>query len=408
MKLPTQQQLTVEQKTPISAPMTQSMIVTGPPGSGKTVVAIYRMRQARKVDPDRTVTAITYSKLLAHYMHDGGDKTQASTYHLWLWRYWTKCTGSSPPLFEPYHFDFSSMIDHAEKISSSNAAMFARWNWGHLVIDEAQDLPLKFFELLQVLMTKFGNEPAKTRPVLTVLLDDNQTTRFTRKPRADTDERDIVTINRIKEDFPATVYELRKNHRNTSEVSKFSSHFYIGTTSGIAEPSSRAGDVPRLRTYQSNQQLAAFVFSQAQTKACAVGVFLDQSTQVENLMRELETFKRNDLMVKVQSFLSRQRTFVTNIAFDTPGGSVTVMCRDSAKGLEFDIVVIGGLDTMSDINLHDDDAKMALYVLTTRPRQELVISWMGTKDGFMRRCGAKRFPPLGALNSGLWTEGAPL
>lgn len=408
MKLPTQQQLTVEQKTPISAPMTQSMIVTGPPGSGKTVVAIYRMRQARKVDPDRTVTAITYSKLLAHYMHDGGDKTQASTYHLWLWQYWKKCTGSYPPLFEPYHYDFSSMIDHAEKISSSNAAMFARWNWGHLVIDEAQDLPLKFFELLQVLMTKFGNEPAKTRPVLTVLLDDNQTTRFTRKPRADTDERDIVTINRIKEDFPATVYELRKNHRNTSEVSKFSSYFYIGTTSGIAEPSSRAGDVPRLRTYQSNQQLAAFVFSQAQTKACAVGVFLDQSTQVENLMRELETFKRNDLMVKVQSFLSKQGTFVTNIAFDTPGGSVTVMCRDSAKGLEFDIVVIGGLDTMSDINLHDDDAKMALYVLTTRPRQELVISWMGTKDGFMRRCGAKRFPPLGALNSGLWTEGAPL
>ena len=67
MKLPTQQQLTAEQKTPISAPMTQSMIVTGPPGSGKTVVAIYRMRQARKVDPDRTVTAITLSRLLAHY-----------------------------------------------------------------------------------------------------------------------------------------------------------------------------------------------------------------------------------------------------------------------------------------------------------------------------------------------------
>lgn len=281
MKLPTQQQLTPEQKTPINAPMTKSMIVTGPPGSGKTVVAIYRMRQARKVDPDRTVTAITYSKLLAHYMHDGGDNTQAKTYHSWLWHYWKKCTGSHPPEIRKFDYDFSSMIGQAENISSTNPAVFARWNWGHLVIDEAQDLPLKFFELLQVLMTKFGNEPAKTRPVLTVLLDDNQTTRFTRKPRVDTDERDVVTINRIKEDFPALVYELRKNHRNTSEVSKFSSHFYIGTTSGIAEPSSRAGDLPRLRTYQSNQQLAAFVFSQAQTKACAVGVFLDQAFKLK-------------------------------------------------------------------------------------------------------------------------------
>ena len=407
MKLPTQQQLTAEQKTPISAPMTQSMIVTGPPGSGKTVVAIYRMRQARKVDPDRTVTAITYSKLLAHYMHDGGDNTQAKTYHSWLWHYWKKCTGSEPPAIRRYEYDFSSMIGQAENISSTNAAVFERWNWGHLVIDEAQDLPLKFFELLQVLMTKFKAEPTKTRPVLTVLLDDNQTTRFTRKPRVDTNERDVVTINRIKEYFPALVNELRKNHRNTSEVSKFSSHFYIGTTSGIAEPSSRAGDVPRLRTYQSNQQLAAFVFSQAQTKACAVGVFLDHKSQVKELMSELETIKRNDLMVKVQSFLSKEGD-VTKIAFDTPGGSVTVICRDSAKGLEFDIVVIGGLDTMSDINIHDDDAKMALYVLATRPRQELVISWMGTKDGFMKRCGTKRFPPLGGPGPGLWNEGEAL
>ena len=407
MKLPTQQQLTAEQKTPISAPMTQSMIVTGPPGSGKTVVAIYRMRQARKVDPDRTVTAITYSKLLAHYMHDGGDNTQAKTYHSWLPHYWKKCTGSDPRQIRPYEYDLSSMIGHAENISSANSAALARWNWGHLVIDEAQDLPLKFFELLQVLMTKFTTQPERTRPVLTVLLDDNQTTRFTRNRRADTDDRDIVTINRLKEDLPSTIYELRKNHRNTSEVSKFSSHFYIGTTSGIAEPSSRAGDVPRLRTYQSNQQLAAFVFSQAQTKACAVGVFLDLKSQVKELMSELETIKRNDLMVKVQSFLSNEGD-VTKIAFDTPGGSVTVMCRDSAKGLEFDIAVIGGLDTMSDFNLHDDDAKMALYVLTTRPRQELVISWMGTKDGFMRRCGTKRFPPLGGPGPGLWNEGEAL
>lgn len=407
MKLPTQQQLTAEQKTPISAPMTQSMIVTGPPGSGKTVVAIYRMRQARKVDPDRTVTAITLSRLLAHYMDDQVQKTQASTYHSWLCNYWKKCTGSDPRAIRPYEYDLSSMIGHAENISSANSAALARWNWGHLVIDEAQDLPLKFFELLQVLMTKFTTQPERTRPVLTVLLDDNQTTRFTRKRRADTDDRDIVTINRLKEDFPALVYELRKNHRNTSEVSKFSSHFYIGTTSGIAEPSSRAGDVPRLRTYQSNQQLAAFVFSQAQTKACAVGVFLDLKSQVKELMSELETIKRNDLMVKVQSFLSKEGD-VTKIVFDTPGGSVTVMCRDSAKGLEFDIAVIGGLDTMSDFNLHDDDAKMALYVLTTRPRQELVISWMGTKDGFMRRCGSKRFPPLGGPGPGLWNEGEAL
>ena len=408
MKLPTQQQLTSEQKTPIGAPMTQSMIVTGPPGSGKTVVAIYRMRQARKVDTERTVTAITYSNLLAHYMDDKVHQTQATTYHKWLWHYWRKCTRTTPPKASEWNCDFSAMIDCAESISDTNSAELALWNWGHLVIDEAQDLPLKFFELLQVLMTKFGKQPAATRPVLTVLLDDNQTTRFTRNPRADSDGRDVVSIDRIKEDFPATIYQLRKNHRNTSQVSKFSGHFYVGTTSGIAEPSGRSGTAPMLRTYQTIDQLARFAFLQAKTKACAVGVFLDQSSQVKSLMRALETVRGNDAKVKVQSFLSIYRKHVTDIAFDTPGGSVTVMCRDSAKGLEFDIAVIGGLDTMSDINLHDDDAKMALYVLATRPRQELVIAWMGTKDGFMGRCGTKRFPPLGGAGLGLWSEGAEL
>lgn len=406
MKLPTQQQLTTEQKTPISAPLTDSMIVTGPPGSGKTVVAIYRMRQARKVDPGRTVTAITYSRLLAHYMHDNRDKTQASTYHSWLWHYWKKCTGSSPPVHERYHYNFQTMIVHAESISAANSAALARWNWGHLVIDEAQDLPLKFFELLQVLMEKFKGEPKSARPVLTVLLDDNQTTRFTRKPRPETDEQDVVTIDRIKEDLPARLFDLRKNHRNTSEVSNFSSHFYIGTTSGIAEPSSRSGARPTLRTYTEIEQLARFVFLQAQTKAYNVGVFLDQTSQVKELLGALENIKGQDRRVKVQSFLASLKD-LGGIAFDTPGGSVTVMCRDSAKGLEFDMAVIGGLDTMSEITLHDADAKMALYVLSTRPRHELVIAWMGTKDGFMRRC-RERFPPLDGLDNGLWSDGGPL
>ena len=45
MRLPKEAQLSREQKEVCFAPSTGTVLVTGPPGSGKTVVALYRAKQ---------------------------------------------------------------------------------------------------------------------------------------------------------------------------------------------------------------------------------------------------------------------------------------------------------------------------------------------------------------------------
>ena len=411
MKLPTEQQLMPDQREAIDAPLAESMMVMGPPGSGKTVVAIFRAHKSSLIDPHRPVSAISYSALLAHYMQAGTDSrgkavADARTYNSWLFRYWRACTGNAPPTIgnSKWDLDFRSMIEMAADEASPAAQ---KWNWGHLIIDEAQDLPLQFFELLEVIRVKHDSLKPKARPVLTVLLDDNQTTRFTRKPRADTDPSDVVSVQRLQEDFDLKRYQLCTNHRNTAQVARFSGEFYVGTKSGFAVPSTRTGSLPALRTYASVDQLAQFAFRLASTRSCSVGIFCDRSDEVKRVWSRLDTTARDSRAkskVRIQSFLSEFRHHVDKVEFDPVGGSITVMCRDSAKGLEFDVAIVCGLDTMSEVRLHDDDAKMAMYVLVTRARQDVLVAWQGEPDGFQRRCG-HRFP---ALDGKLWTNGGAM
>jgi DNA helicase IV len=411
VRLPTEQQLMQDQREAIDAPLAESMMVMGPPGSGKTVVAIFRAYKSSVIDPRRPVSAITFSALLAHYMKAGTDSkgnaiADARTYNSWLHRYWTACTGAAPPTIDEnsWELDFRQMIElAAEAASPENKG----WNWGHLIIDEAQDLPLRFFELLEIIRVKHESLRPKERPVLTVLLDDNQTTRFIRKPRAGTDPSDVVSVARLQEDFDLKPYQLRTNHRNTSQVARFSSSFYVGTKSGIAVPSDRSGSLPALRTYATVDQLAQYAFRLASTRSCSVGIFCDLADEVTKIWSRLNALvlasgSRNK--VRVQSFLSKYRKHVDKIQFDPAGGSVTVMCRDSAKGLEFDVAVVCGLDSMAETRLHDDDAKMSLYVLVTRARQDVLVAWRGEADGFQRRCG-HRFP---ALDGKIWTNGGAM
>lgn len=411
MRLPTEQQLMPDQREAIDAPLTESMLVMGPPGSGKTVVAIFRAYKSSALDDERRISAITYSKLLAHYMRagagaKGSSVADARTYNSWLDRYWKACAGEAPPIIgeSKWDLDFNQMLETAAEEASPADD---KWNWGHLIIDEAQDLPLRFFELLEVIRQKHEDLRKRERPVLTVLLDDNQTTRFARKSRADTDPSDVVSVARMQEDFGYKTYQLRTNHRNTAEVARFSGQFYVGTKSGVAVPSARSGSLPALRTYGSIDQLAQGAFRIASTKSCSVGIFCDRSDEVKKIWSKLESIRSASgprCKVRVQSYLSEFSRFVSQVEFDSPGGSVTVMCRDSAKGLEFDVAVICGLGTMSETRLHDDDAKMAMYVLVTRARQDVLVAWGGESHGFHHRCG-HRFPPL---DGGLWTNGGPM
>ena len=62
----------------------------------------------------------------------------------------------------------------------------------------------------------------------------------------------------------------------------------------------------------------------------------------------------------------------TNLEFDLPG-SVTVINSASAKGLEFDTVFLIDPGALVSTGSGDLEAKMAMYVLCSRPRRFLNV-----------------------------------
>ena len=85
--LPTYQALSHEQQDVYELPVDGTYLVSGPPGTGKTVMALYRAQQ--HLQRRRKVVLLSFSRLLNDYMGDearrlGLTETHVKTYTLWL------------------------------------------------------------------------------------------------------------------------------------------------------------------------------------------------------------------------------------------------------------------------------------------------------------------------------------
>ena len=80
MRLPTEAQLSLEQKEVMSAPHEGTILVVGPPGSGKTVVAILRQRALEK--RKATVSSVVFNNVLTRYT--GNEHT----FERWVKAWW--------------------------------------------------------------------------------------------------------------------------------------------------------------------------------------------------------------------------------------------------------------------------------------------------------------------------------
>ena len=87
--LPAYEDLTPDQDVAIRHPIEKSLIMTGPPGSGKTVVALYRTQRIYQ-EQGMSVDMIVYSKVLHSYISeslndlDMKDDARARTFHSWI------------------------------------------------------------------------------------------------------------------------------------------------------------------------------------------------------------------------------------------------------------------------------------------------------------------------------------
>ena len=94
MRLPQESQLSKEQREVMFAKAEGTTVVVGPPGSGKTVIAIFRARNMK--ERGKTVESLVYNRVLSVFTETD------STFYVWLGRWWKKVTGSThPKIFIP-------------------------------------------------------------------------------------------------------------------------------------------------------------------------------------------------------------------------------------------------------------------------------------------------------------------
>jgi superfamily I DNA/RNA helicase len=152
--LVSREELTVEQVGSVELPMGENRLISGGPGSGKTLVLAHRARHFMDelgVAPER-LRIFVYTRTLAAYIRDGLYELQIpdeciSTFDSWcyeLFREHVRGVNSWDPVEKRPRFD----IVRAEVLKLFESGRLSTM-FDVVLVDEAQDLPADAFKILR-------------------------------------------------------------------------------------------------------------------------------------------------------------------------------------------------------------------------------------------------------------------
>ena len=245
------------------------------------------------------------------------------------------------------------------ELTAQRAAADREWTYGHIVVDEAQELTAMDWRML------IRRCPSRS---FTIVGDVAQTSALAGTRRWD------KTMNRLFGEGHWDLNELTINYRNPQEVSDLASRFaqneglYISTVNAVrALPDSVSrhvvDDMKALLTVTSNQaaQLANHFVSADGTGRIAIIC----PTDLIKPVREAVRHRLSSLMAP-----SEYQRLIDQPEWDE---QISVCGTEMVKGLEFDAVIVIEPGRIEDDAPSRLVAASDLYVATTRPTQKLVI-----------------------------------
>jgi DNA helicase IV len=348
LQLPDFNALSIEQDEVLDLPLDTSVIVTGPPGTGKTIIAIWRAHMMHKAG--RATLLLMYGRLLSTYtgaaVAAAGLDGVVSTYHSWFPKFFQESYGKPPPKLDQYTFDWTAC---REVFMASPVPKPQR---RHIIVDEGQDMPKDFYLALALVSSS-----------MTILADENQ--RIT---------PDQSTLDEIR--AATGVREMRTlttNYRNTRPIAEFAARFYTGLPSGIPDlpPASKGGERPSLTAHRNMHDAVQQILTYERTFANqSIGVLLPYAWQVKSFHNRLSGKTKNP----VHGYLSGRNGKALSLDFAKPG--IKLVTWASAKGLEFDAVFLPELQSFKG-DPSDAGFRMQMYVLSSRAKQRLFLQYSG-------------------------------
>ena len=370
MRLPSRTELSIEQeKVYTDAPLTGTVFITGPPGTGKTVLAVYRGMLLKKQNV--SFKLVMYNKVLNMFTHKvmltEELEDSITTWHSWVYKWWQEANKGSKCWKIPEISSFQPDFDQALALMLTDKIVSPeKLGWGHLIIDEGQDFPAPFYRLARIIIAdkRFQGEGL---PSITVLADENQRL----------NENQNSTIPEISNALGVkNTWTLTENFRNTLEVAKFASSFYVGNRSALPRlPESRRGPKPVLQSFLTINDEALHVMKYARNYDDQdIAIFLPTVKLINDFYQllEAECVKSN---IRLQAYASRGRFKDDKSLKFGVGGSITILTDKSCKGLEFDAVFIPQLNLYDAQGVDESFAKMKFYVMSSRARKSLFLSY---------------------------------
>ncbi len=350
-------------------------VIHGVAGSGKTMILIYRAQYlAAAARPEQPVLVLCFNRTLADRIgaqlrvRGVDERVQVRTFHSWC-----------KDVVDSYQLEVPSTATGNEWYEALartveralQTGLVPGGQYTALLIDEAHD-----FEDAWLRMATRLVDPS-TRSLL-VLYDDAQS---------------IYQAKRRKFNFANVGIEargrtsvLRLNYRNTAEVLALAMQCARSLLEGAGEargedeipvvkPASagRRGDMPTLITARDANEEAELIADRVQ-EARASGM---SSGDIAVLCRAKYLMTPIERVLRARGMAVQSMQTQTFRRFDWSRPSVRLLTLHSAKGLEFPLVFVAGLQAMPMRDESLEDAVRLLYVGMTRATHQLVLSAHG-------------------------------
>jgi len=350
-------------------------IIKGPPGSGKTLVLVHRCchvskcqgKQKRILFVCYNIALVSYLKRLIHEKGLGTGEKGIQIHH-----FFQLC---ALVLGESLHYE-NEEADYYDFVVEESLARLASGK--HLVepfdailVDEAQDLSCDMLRALLFLLKDGGD--------LVIALDSYQDLY---RRRSSWSALGIRAAGRV--------HHLRKAYRNTSEIHDFTQRF-LGLEKKQGQQLSLdlafQGEAPLIRAFGSAEAIEDFLIGDL-VEAVATGEYKRSEIALiyDDKVYGGERFAYDNraLPMRLLNILDEAGIPATWVSqdvrakemFDVTTDRVSLISIHSAKGLDFDLVYLVGMDRIHITEKSWPSLKMLTYVAMTRAKYRLVIPYV--------------------------------
>ena len=336
-KMPNSGDFSEEQLDIINLPPKKDWVIKGAPGTGKTVMAIYRAGQVSQ-NTNKPVLMLVYNNPLMRFLSTAikGNyyrNVQVQTYHQWVNDIYSEYSLGTIPREGGDH-NWAAIASDLSRIGKT---------YTHVIIDEAQDFPIELLKILK-----------KLSDHMTCFIDPNQAIEIGK-----TD-----TYEAIKALCVESPYKLTKNFRNTKPIRDLSALF---CKDGEPAPSDIPGKKPVIIKCASgdfDDQNRKMVDIIKRNKEKSIGIIVNPKA-LNNTYNSLRKLLPSDVIVQMHKTNTPNR-----IDFDKLG--VKILSYGTMKGLEFDVVLLPMFDKIEMRDGGTVDANR-VYVAVSRPVNELYL-----------------------------------